>query len=125
MQNHQKPHIKVAVPEDQKRALMQAIMTLITVLVGIGLTLTTQVITQGLNITEPEDPVISDALQPLGISHFDSLVINDDIVVGDAVTITGALAAGSLTVDDTVFEVSDPLTLTETITNVTLLYLQN
>lgn len=120
-----KPHIKVAVPEDQKRALMQAIMTLITVLVGIGLTLTTQVITQGLNITEPEDPVISDAIQPLGISHFDSLVINDDIVVGDAVTITGALAAGSLTVDDTVFEVSDPLTLTETITNVTLLYLQN
>ena len=121
-----KPHIKVAVPEDQKRALMQAIMTLITVLVGIGLTLTTQVITQGLNITEPEPAAVAgDALQPLGISHFDSLVINDDIVVGDAVTITGALAAGSLTVDDTVFEVSDPLTLTETITNVTLLYLQN
>jgi hypothetical protein len=90
--------LKLTIPDDQKARLVQALVTLLTVLLGIALTLGTQVVDQLVNPA-------GDVMQSLGTTHFtnvsaedltatDDLTVTDDASIGGAATITDDLAVG-------------------------------
>jgi hypothetical protein len=121
--NNRKPHVHI--PDEQRKALVQAILTLISVLLGIAFTLASQLVTHYITPTpatpiEPT-PIIQeinpadDAMQTLGATHLTDLYVDNlDASTGltaQTATITGTLTAEHLTTSDDL-TISDALTVT-------------
>jgi len=103
------------IPDPQKQALYQAIMTLVTVVLGIAMTLVAQVVGQAMDVAPPEPVPIVDQMQTLaGTTHFTEIALEEDLVVG-----------GTFTLDGNTYTATDPITITGVLTDVVLLYLQN
>jgi len=75
------------IPDPQKQALYQAIMTVITVLLGIAMTLVAQLVGQAMNVTPPAIEAPADAMQTLGTTHFENMAIEGALDVGDGITV--------------------------------------
>lgn len=104
---HTASKISVTLPEAQRQQLYQAIVTLVSVLLGIALTMSAQVISQVLLVpdigTLPNIDYI-DPIQSLGTTHITDLVLTEDLQIGDGtpdVTLSGedAYIEGTLEVD--------------------------
>ena len=120
MTNNRKPHVHV--PDDQRKALVQAIMTLLSVLLGIAFTLASQLVTHYITPAQPV-PIqptavvapVDDAMQTLGATHLTDLYVDNlDASTGltaQTATITGTLTAEHLTTSDDL-TISDALTVT-------------
>ena len=96
----------VHIPDEQKNALVQAILTLLTVLFGIGLTLASQAVTYYITPSQPTvlDLNGSDQLQTLGATHLTDLYVDnldaETALTAQTATITGTLSAEQLTSTD-------------------------
>ena len=116
---------KIHIPEDQKKALVQAILTLLSVLFGIALTLASQAVDQ--LILNPAPPIAAypglgsangdyDEMQTLGSTHFTDIYVDnldaDTALTAQTATITGTLTAEQLTTSAGV-TVGDTLTVTD------------
>jgi hypothetical protein len=121
--NNRKPHVHI--PDEQRKALVQAILTLISVLLGIAFTLASQLVTHYITPT-PATPIkptpiiqeinpADDAMQTLGATHLTDLYVDNlDASTGltaQTATITGTLTAEHLTTSDDL-TISDALTVT-------------
>jgi hypothetical protein len=114
---------KLIVPESQRNELVAAIVTLVTVILGIALTLTTQAITGAIN---PPPVLAPDAMQQLGpaagvtnFSYLEALTLNVDTIEADAID-AAAIETDALSLEDVLFTgpvlaVSGTLSNTETL----------
>lgn len=74
------------IPDPQKQALYQALMTLVTVALSIAFTLVAQFVGQAMDITPPEPVPVVDQMQTLaGTTHFTELSVEEgiNVEVGD------------------------------------------
>ena len=114
--------INVNIPEDQKKALCQAILTLLSVLFGIGLTLASQAVTQ--IIMPPAETVIVDPsvdpMQTLGSTHLTDLYVDNldasTALTAQTATVTGTLTAGTASWGCSTATITQNLNLTGTLT---------
>lgn len=103
------------IPDPQKQALYQALMTLVTVALSIAFTLVAQFVGQAMDITPPEPVPVVDQMQTLGgTTHFTEIALEEDLTVG-----------GTFTLDGNTYSATDPITITGILTDVVLLVLQN
>lgn len=113
--DEKRSRFRVTIPAAQKQQLVQAILTLLSVLVGIGLTLAAQVVTEAI---APEAGA-AEVAAPHAVVTLPTGRLDEPVYVIPGRTAV-ALAEGDLAP-----AASPPLTITGVLTNVTLFYHQH